>query len=72
MQSNMFSDAIEAVKSYAASQNLTPAFGGVVDVQIGNNVQVIALQVSTVNICICVLYETATCICVQSMSGVKL
>ena len=53
----MFSDAIEALKSYAASQNLTPAFGGVVDGKIGNNTtppsyqQAIALQVSTNMLC---------------------
>ena len=46
-------NAIEAVKSYAASQNLTPAIGGILDGQIGNNVpppfyqQTITLQVST-------------------------
>ena len=53
MQTNMFNDAIEAVKSYAASQYLTPAFGGAVDDQNGNNAthpsyqQAITLQVST-------------------------
>ena len=41
------------MKSYAASQNLTPAFGGILDGQIGNNApppsyqQAIVLQVRT-------------------------
>ena len=62
----MFKDAIEAVKSYAASQNLTPAFGGVVDGQIGNNAippsyqQAIALQVST---CMHVMLRAKMWIC---------
>ena len=51
----MFIDATEAVKSYAASQNLTPAFNCVLDGQIGHNAppptyqQAIVLQVSTVS-----------------------